>query len=44
MKKMLQTLYIGSILRAPWLNGPIKNKHLEQHETRRPIRRKRHVQ
>jgi len=29
-------------LRAPWQNGPYKNKHIEQHKTRRSTRRNGH--
>ena len=32
----------GSSLRAPCQNGQYENKHIEQHETQRTARRKRH--
>jgi len=34
-KTILQTMSTGLSLSAPLHNGPYKNKHLENHETRR---------
>ena len=43
-KYMLQTKKIGAGLRAPWQNEPYKNKHKEQHATRKITRRNKHLE